>query len=79
LVVQPLFLLSTTFFPLSVYPGWARPIVAATPLFHGVQLVRNLTLGTVGWVDLGHLAYLVTLGVGAALLTRRRLHRLLLR
>jgi lipooligosaccharide transport system permease protein len=79
LVVQPLFLLSTTFFPLGVYPSWAHPILAATPLFHGVQLIRNLTLGPVGWADLGHLAYLVVLGVAAALVTRRRLHRLLLR
>jgi lipooligosaccharide transport system permease protein len=79
LVVQPLFLLSTTFFPLAVYPEWARPVVAATPLFHGVQLVRHLSLGTVGWADLGHLAYLLGLGLAAAAVTRRRLHRLLLR
>lgn len=77
LVIQPLFLLSTTFFPLSVYPGWAQPLVALTPLFHGVQLVRDLTLGTVGWADLGHLAYLLVLGLAAAAVTRRRLHRLL--
>lgn len=78
LVVQPLFLLSTTFFPLSVYPAWAHPLVAATPLFHGVQLIRHLTLGTVGWGDLGHLGYLLVVGAAAALVTRRRLHRLLL-
>ena len=79
LVVQPLFLLSTTFFPLSVYPRWAHPLLAATPLFHGVQLVRDLSLGTVGWSDLGHLAYLLVLGLAAAWATRRRLHALLLR
>jgi lipooligosaccharide transport system permease protein len=78
LVVQPLFLLSTTFFPLSVYPGWARPVVAATPLFHGVSLVRHLTTGAVGWVDLAHLAYLLCLGLTGAVITSRRLHRLLL-
>jgi lipooligosaccharide transport system permease protein len=78
LVITPLFLLSTSFFPLSVYPGWAQPLVAATPLFHGVQLVRHLTLGAVGWIDLVHLGYLLAVGLAAAAVTKRRLHRLLL-
>lgn len=78
LVTQPLFLASTTFFPLSVYPGWAEPLVAATPLYHGVSLIRNLSFGTVGLVDLGHVAYLVAMGLVCATLTRRRLERSLL-
>ena len=78
LVIQPLFLLSTTFFPLSVYPGWARPVVMLTPLYHGVALVRDLAVGTVGPGDLAHVAYLVALGAVGAAVTGRRLHRLLL-
>lgn len=78
LVVQTLFLASTTFFPLSVYPEWSRPLVQVTPLYHGVALCRDLALGTPQLADLGHVAYLVTLAVAGALVARRRLGALLL-
>ncbi|MEM9651873.1 MAG: ABC transporter permease [Actinomycetota bacterium] len=78
LVTQPLFLLSTTFFALEVYPDWARPIVQATPLYHGVDLIRDLARGTVDVSALGHVAYLVILTVVARRLTTRRLVRTLL-
>ena len=58
-VVVPLFLFSGTFFPISQLPVVLQWLAYATPLFHGVALCRDLTLGTVhGWVDLGHAAYL---------------------
>lgn len=78
LIVQPMFLASTAFFPLSVFPEWAQSIVWATPLFHAVDLTRALALGTAGWSDLVHVAYLVVMGVVFGVLARRRLHRLLL-
>lgn len=62
LVVQPLFLLSATFFPLSTYPAWAQPLVMVSPLYHGVAIERALMLGEIGWGMAGHVAYLVTLG-----------------
>jgi lipooligosaccharide transport system permease protein len=58
-VVVPLFLFSGTFFPVTQLPVWLQPVAYATPLFHGVALCRDLTLGHVHlWVDLGHAAYL---------------------
>lgn len=78
LVLQPLFLASTTFYPLTVYPEWARPIVQATPLYHGVSLCRNLALGAPGFADLGHLAYLVAMAAIGTVMARRRLDTLLL-
>ncbi len=78
LVVQPMFLASTAFFPLDVFPEWAQPIVWATPLFHAVDLTRALVLGTAGWTDLVHVAYLAIMGLVFGLVARRRLHRLLL-
>jgi lipooligosaccharide transport system permease protein len=78
LLVQPMFLASTSFFPLAVFPDWAQKIVWATPLFHAVDLTRALALGQAGPSDLIHVAYLVVMGVGFGLLARRRLHRLLL-
>jgi lipooligosaccharide transport system permease protein len=50
-----------------------------TPLYHGVALLRQLTLGGVEWSALGHVAYLVVLGVAGVLVAGRRLERRLLR
>lgn len=78
LITQPLFLLSTTFFAIDVYPDWARPIVQATPLYHGVELIRDLARGTVDTSAFGHVLYLVVLAVVARRLTTARLTKTLL-
>jgi lipooligosaccharide transport system permease protein len=67
-VVVPLFLFSGTFFPISQLPLVLQYLAYVTPLYHGVALCRDLTLGQVHlWVDLGHAAYLgVWVGVGYA-------------
>ena len=65
LVVTPLFLLSGTFFPITELPAWGRAIAHATPLFHGVELVRQLTIYSVDASAAWHLLYLLgLLGVG---------------
>ena len=79
LVVVPMMLFSTTFYPLSRYPDWMQVVVQATPLYHGVALLRALILGGVAWSDLWHVAYLLVLGSLCFLVTARRLGRLLLR
>jgi lipooligosaccharide transport system permease protein len=78
LVSLPLFLFSATFFPLSVYPVTLQWVVRASPLYHGVELMRSLTLGTVGWDLLGHVAYFLVMGAIGLAIANRRLHRLLL-
>jgi lipooligosaccharide transport system permease protein len=61
----PMFLFSGTFFPLSQLPAWIRPLAYITPLWHGVALCRELSLGTATWAGaLGHIAFLA--GVTAA-------------
>jgi len=45
LATLPMFLFSTTFYPLGVYPRPLQIIVECTPLFQGVTLMRGLTLG----------------------------------
>jgi lipooligosaccharide transport system permease protein len=76
-VVVPLFLFSGTFFPISQLPKVLQWIAYATPLYHGVALCRDLTLGTItGWPDVGHAAYLalwiiVGLVVGARTYAKR--------
>jgi lipooligosaccharide transport system permease protein len=78
LAILPLFLFSATFYPLSTYPDGVRWLVEVTPLYHGVALVRQLTLGTVDASSLGHAAYLVALGAVGVIVAGRRLERRLL-
>ena len=79
LVVLPMFLLSTTFYPLQTYPEGVRPLVAATPLYQGVELMRGLILGEVGLHLLTPVVYLVAMGTLGLVVASRRLSRLLLR
>lgn len=79
LAVMPLFLFSTTFYPLSVYPGPIRVIVQCFPLYHGVELMRDLSVGFLTPGMLGHVAYLACLAGIGLYGAYRRLSRLLLR
>lgn len=76
MALVPLFLFSGTFFPVSQLPAWLRGVAYATPLYHGVALCRDLTLGQLHPdADLVHGAYLLALtgiGIGAAMGTFRR-------
>ena len=79
LALLVLFLFSATFFPLSVYPGPLQAIAQISPLYHGVTLIRGLTLGLVGPGLLVHVAFLATMGITGLIVTRLRLAKLLLR
>ena len=74
----PLFLFSTTFFPLSVYPRPLQIFVECTPLYQSVTLMRGLTLGAVGPDLLWYVAYLAVMGVTGLYIAGRRVGRLLL-
>lgn len=78
LALLPLFLFSTTFYPLSVYPRWLQIVVECTPLYHGVAMLRSLTLGYVGFADIGHAAYLAVMGIIGFRIAARRIQMLLL-
>jgi lipooligosaccharide transport system permease protein len=77
-VIQPLFLFSGTFFPVSQLPDWLEPLAWATPLWHGVELCRGLALGTLSvTAGLGHTAVLVAMVVvGLAVADRTYARRL---
>jgi len=78
LVMLPMFLFATTFYPLSVYPGWVRPIIEALPLYQSIQLLREPALGSFHWDMLGAAVYLIAFGSCALALATRRLGRKLL-
>lgn len=79
LATLPMFLFSTTFYPLSVYPRPLQFVVECTPLYQSVVMLRDLTLGTVSPAILWHAAYLAVLGVVGLLVAGRRIGKLLLR
>jgi lipooligosaccharide transport system permease protein len=78
LVVTPLFLLSGTFFPIEELPSWGQTVAHLTPLFHGVQLVRQAAFHGFDLSALWHLSYLLLmLALGVAVGIRNLDRRLL--
>ncbi|MBA3248995.1 MAG: ABC transporter permease [Geodermatophilaceae bacterium] len=79
LAVMPMFLFATTFYPLSTYPEPLQWVVACTPLYHAVELVRGLTIGLVDASLVVHVAYLAVMGLLGLRVAAGRLEKLLLR
>ena len=77
-VLLPMFLLSATFYPLSVYPQPIQFVVQLLPLWHGVELVRGLTTGAIAPAMLLHLLYFVVMIAVGLFFTTRRLRALFL-
>lgn len=59
LIITPMFLFSGIFFPLKTMPLWVQVIAWFTPLFHAVQLSRNLALGELSAVLWAHFLILI--------------------
>jgi lipooligosaccharide transport system permease protein len=74
--IVPIFMFSGTFFPIEELPGAIELIAYVTPLWHGVDLARELSLGTadVGQavLQIGYLGLWVLAGAVAAAITFRR-------
>ena len=74
--VLPLFLFSGTFFPISQLPGWLRPLAVVSPLWHGVELARHATTGSLHLgADIVHVLVLVACLAGGLLWGRRAFAR----
>jgi lipooligosaccharide transport system permease protein len=75
-VIMPIFLFSGTFFPIDQLPGWLQPVAWLTPLAHGVDLCRDLALGspTLGGAAL-NVGYLLLWVVAGCLLAMRSFRR----
>jgi lipooligosaccharide transport system permease protein len=75
-VVIPMTLLAGTFFPIGQLPLVLRIFAWISPLWHGNELARGVTLGGVGGLAmLGHLAYLLVIFLAGAWLGRRYFYR----
>ena len=65
LVILPMFLFSTTFYPLTVYPRWLQVVVECLPLYHARRADARAHHRRRGPAMLGHLAYFaVMIAVG---------------
>ncbi|HET8989621.1 MAG TPA: ABC transporter permease [Acidimicrobiales bacterium] len=72
----PMFLFSATFYPISAYPGYLRPVVQLVPLYHGVALVRAAAFGQGSLpAQLAHVAVLGALALGGIAWGRVTLRR----
>ncbi|MCW2933075.1 MAG: type transporter [Actinomycetia bacterium] len=77
LVMLPMFLFATTFYPVSVYPRPVQIVVECLPLYQGIELLRGAALGAVGVQLLWAVLYLVAMGTLCLAVALRRLQRTL--
>lgn len=74
--VMPMFLFSGTFFPVEQLPAPLEALARVTPLWHGVDLCRDLCLGRAGgWESLGHAGYLGLWTVAGLVIAARTYRR----
>lgn len=78
-VMLPMFLFSATFYPLSVYPTAVQWLIQALPLWHGVELLRQISVGVFSAATAIHVLYYLVMVVLGLLLTTGRLRKLFLR
>ncbi|GAA2003500.1 ABC transporter permease [Microbacterium ulmi] len=72
IVLLPMFLFSATLYPIDIYPQWVQGVIQAFPLWHGVELVRGFTTGSLSLAMWGHvLYYVVMIAVGLVFTTKR--------
>jgi lipooligosaccharide transport system permease protein len=79
LLVLPMFLFAGTFFPVDTMPVAAQWVVSVLPLYHAVEMLRQLTIGSVDASILLHIGYLVALGAVTFAIAMRRLERALIK
>jgi lipooligosaccharide transport system permease protein len=78
-ILTPMFLTAGTFFPISSFPAGIEAVAKLNPLYHCVQLVRDVVvLGVDPLPDLGHLAFLVAFGLALWRLAIWRLRKRLI-
>jgi lipooligosaccharide transport system permease protein len=79
LFMLPMYLFATTFYPLSTYPGWLRPLIEALPLYQSIELIRGPALGRFDGPALATATcYLTVFGTVGMIIAIRRLGKLLL-
>lgn len=78
-VMLPMFLFSATLYPITVYPEPVQWLVKAMPLWHGVEMMRDLSVGHITAATGGHALYFIVMSALGIWLTSSRLRVLFLR
>jgi lipooligosaccharide transport system permease protein len=78
-IMLPMFLFSATFYPLSVYPQYIQWLIQAMPLWHGVELLRQISAASFTPATAIHVGYYLVMIVLGLMLTTGRLRSLFLK
>ena len=79
IVLLPMFMFSATLFPIGIYPQPIQWFIQAMPLWHGVELMRQLSIGAFTPATWVHLAYFGVMSVAGVAFCTLRLRALFLR
>ena len=79
MVLLPMFLFSSTLYPITVFPEAIQWVIKALPLWHGIELMRQLSVGFLTPGTLVHAAYFVVMSVVGITAASLRLKALFLR
>jgi lipooligosaccharide transport system permease protein len=79
IALLPMFMFSATLFPIEVFPQVVQWFIMALPLWHGVELMRQLSVGHWDASTAVHLGYFVVMSVLGVAFATRRLRKLFLR
>jgi lipooligosaccharide transport system permease protein len=79
IALLPMFMFSATLFPITVFPVPVQWFVMALPLWHGVELMRQLSVGHFEASTGVHLGYFLVMSLLGIAFTTRRLRSLFLR
>lgn len=74
-IVFSMFLFSGTFVPVDDYPTALQAVVYTLPLYHGIELVRGLSLGIISPWLIVNVIYLLIIGVVGLYVAQRRITR----
>ncbi|HEX6870239.1 MAG TPA: ABC transporter permease [Micromonosporaceae bacterium] len=72
-----LFLFSGTFVPVTAYGPVLQAVVEVTPLYHSVELLRDITTDRLNWTTLVHVGYLIAMTLVGLAIASRRINKLL--
>lgn len=72
----PMFMFSATFYPITIYPEPIQVMVECFPLWHGVEMIRELTTGVITPMLGVHVAYYLVMLVAGIVVVSRRLRTL---
>jgi lipooligosaccharide transport system permease protein len=68
----PIFLFSGSLFPTEILPSWANVIVRVSPLWHAIELIRNLCVGKIHLGLLVHVFFFfILIAIGLYILVCR--------